>query len=326
MGVTSRDVAREAGVSQNTVSLVVRDSPRVRPETKAAVRAVMARLGYHPNAVAAALRTRTTPVLLFVARRDLVHDHVAAGLLAGVVEGADSRAFSVLVVAADRGAPERAADAFRARWASGAVVWATGADDPVVAGLSAAGCPTVCLLGGGRPGAEAAVVRADDEGGGRAAVQHLVARGHRRLGLVALTTQGDGLAPARARGARAAAEAAGACLLVERAPGWTVEAGLDAARRLLGRTPRPTAVFAISDRLAFGVLRAAAEAGLRVPEDLAVCGFDDAEWSRYSTPPLTTVDFPLRALGRIAAERLLDPGGAGPLAPVPTRLVVRAST
>lgn len=325
-GVTSRDVAREAGVSQNTVSLVARDSPRVRPETKAAVRAVMARLGYHPNALAAALRSQTTPALLFVVQKRVVHDHVTAELLGGAIEGADAQGYSVLVVAVDREASGPAVDAFRARWASGALVFASGANDPTVARLVEAGCPTVSLLQPSQACPPEQVVRADDAGGARQAVEHLLARGHRRLGLVRVATQREGLAWDRIAAARAASASAGATLVEAGCAGWTVPEGREAGRDLLLGTPRPTGVFAISDRLAFGVLEAAAELGLRVPDDVAVCGFDDTEWSRHCTPPLTTVEFPLRTLGRVGAERLLVPGRGGPAAPVQTRLIVRGTT
>lgn len=324
--VTSRDVARAAGVSQNTVSLVIHDSPRVRPETKATVRAAMKRLGYHPNAVAAALRTRSTPVLLFVVHKGTIHDHVTAELLAGAVEGAERYEDSVLVVAVDDSA-RAAVKAFHAGWASGSLVFAVGPNDRVVAELTSAGCPTVSLLQPSRDCPPEWVVRADDAGGARQAIAHLLQCGHTRIGLVTARLEPDADGPAfqRTHAACEAAQQGGATLVPSYTAAWTTAGGLQAGRALLQSSPRPTAIFAISDRAAFGVLQAAREQKLRVPEDLAVVGFDDTEWAQYCDPPLTTVEFPLRAIGRLGAERLLGPAPTE-LAPVPTRLIIRQST
>ncbi len=324
--VTSRDVARAAGVSQNTVSLVIHDSPRVRPETKATVRAAMKRLGYHPNAVAAALRTQSTPVLLFVVRKSTVHDHVTAELLAGAIEGAEHFGDSVLVIAVDAGA-RLAVNAFHAGWASGSLVFAVEPNDRVVTELTAAGCPTVSLLQPSTDCPPEYLVHADDAGGARQAIAHLLERGHTRIGLVTARLEPDAEGPAfqRTRAAWEAAQAGGATLVPAYTAAWTTEGGLRAGRELLQSSPRPSAIFAISDRAAFGVLQAAREAHLRVPEDMAVVGFDDTEWARYCDPPLTTVEFPLRTIGRLGAERLLG-GTPTDLTPVPTRLIVRQSS
>ena len=299
--VTSRDVAAAAGVSQNTVSLVARDSPRIRPETKLRVRAAMERLGYHRNALAAALRSSTTKALLFAAREQVIHHHVTSELLAGAIEAASAHGYSLLVSAVGARGTEAAAD-------------------PIVAGLSAAGCPTVSLV---QPSDVADVVRADDFGGGRAAALHLLARGRRPVGVVAAPSERSALGRDRVAGAQ---DAAGEVpLYVQIAADWTVEAGRQAAQALLLQRPRPAGIFAVSDRLAYGVLAAAAAAGLNVPGDLAVVGFDNTEWSRYCTPPLTTVDFPLRAVGRLGVERLLAPADSPRVGPVPTELIIRES-
>jgi LacI family transcriptional regulator len=322
--VTSRDVAREAGVSQNTVSLVLRDSPRVREETKAAVSAAMARLGYHPSGLAAALRSQRAPGLLFVLRAVTVHHHLTAELLAGAIEAAESRGYHMVVAAVDPERRESAVDAYRAGWVGGAVVFAVSVDDPVAGDLVRAGCPTVALLQPVGACLPDRVVRADDAGGARAAVEHLVARGHRRIGLIGAPTEGNAISQDRIGAARAAASAAGVALVERHAPTWTAEAGRRAAEELLAERPRPTAIFAVSDRLAFGALAAARAIGLRVPDDLAVVGFDDTEWSRYGEPPLTTVEFPVRTIGRQGVERLLAPTPGGLAGTVPARLVVRA--
>ncbi len=324
--VTSRDVAREAGVSQNTVSLVARNSPRVSAETRRAVEAAMARLHYTPNAVAAALRSQTTHTLAFVVSASELHNHVTTELLAGAIEGAANHDYTVVTVPAR---PSRAGvDAvtlFQRQNVSGALVFALTTDDPLVAALAAAGCPTVSLLQPSSAVPPERSVTADDYGGGVAAVRHLVGRGHRRLGLVGLPDRRMGIASARMAAARDVAAAAGIPLEEAPASAWTVEAGRAAAVGLLARDPRPTGIFAISDRLAFGVLAAARAAGLSVPEDVSVVGFDNVEWAQHSAPPLTTVEFPLREIALAGVGRLLAASSAPAWTAAPARLVVRAS-
>ncbi len=323
---TSRDVARAAGVSQNTVSLVLRGSTRISPATQARVRTAMQRLGYQPNAVAAALRSRTTRALLFVAPRAAVHTHLNAELLAGVTDEAAADAYSVLVRAVGADGAE-AVESYRGQWVSGAVVFASSVREAAVEALVAAGCPTVAMITACTAcPPERTVVAADGDGAAQA-VRHLLARGHRRLGLVSTPgVPGGEISAARVGGARLAA-AAGAADLAEVVVGdWGAREGLAGGARLLARSNRPTAIFAISDNLALGVMRAAAQAGLRVPEDVAVVGFDNRDWGEYCTPPLTTVEFPVYEIGRAAVRRLLHPEDAGGPGRVAARLLVRASS
>jgi LacI family transcriptional regulator len=326
--VTSRDVAREAGVSQNTVSLVVRHSPRVRAETRLAVEEAMARLHYQPNAVASALRSQTTQSLAFVVAAGDLHNHVTAELLAGAVEGAAAHDYTVVAVPSppdDRGAA--VVTLFRRQKISGALVFAPATDAPLVATLAAADCPTVSLL---QPSSAIPLERsvtADDYGGGAAAVRHLLERGHRRLGLIGVRAgETNAMARARMAAARAVTAAAGLPLDVALAGDWSVEAGRAAAAELLARPARPSAIFAISDRLAFGVLQAAGAAGLAVPADLAVVGFDNVEWAQYCSPPLTTVEFPLRDVAIAGVDRLLGNDPATQWTSAPARLMVRESS
>ncbi len=324
--VTSRDVAREAGVSQNTVSLVARDSPRVRPETKQTVRAVMERLGYHPNAVAAALRSHRTRALAFVVHTRFVHHPLTAALLAGAIAAAERQGYAIVAHTVRDDDPAAAPDLYRSQSVSGALVFSRRTDDPMVHALHRAGCPVVSLL---QPCACLAAdhcVAADDAGGAAAAIHHLRRRGHRRLGLVTAPAAESALAQARIHAAHAVAAATGPPLSAVAADDWTVEAGLEAGRALLSAGSRPTAIFAISDRLAVGVLAAAAESGLAVPGDLAVAGFDNIEWARYCNPPLTTVEFPLEDIAAEGVARLLQPQAPPSFDQAPARLVVRRST
>jgi LacI family transcriptional regulator len=322
--VTSWDVARRAGVSQNTVSLILKGSRRISAATAARVRAVMAEMGYQPNAVAAALRSRRTRALLFVAPRESVRHHLTSDLIAGVTDEAAAEGYSV-VIQPVQGGGSQAADLYRSQLVSAAVVFPRDIDDAAAAALAAAGCPTVAVLGRCRSLGEAALM-ADDAGGAEAAVRHLLERGHRRIAVVVPPGPPWGPAASRLAGARRAAAAAGVRLREVAVDNWGVEDGYQAGRALLQGAEVPTAVFAVSDRLAFGVLQAADEGRWRIPDDLAVVGFDNAEWSRYSRPPLTTVEFPVYAIGREAVRRLLHPEEVPGWARAPARLEVRGSS
>jgi DNA-binding LacI/PurR family transcriptional regulator len=322
--VTSWDVARRAGVSQNTVSLILKGSRRISAETAARVRAVMAEMAYQPNAVAAALRSRRTRALLFVAPRESVRHHLTSDLIAGVTDEAAAEGYSV-VIQPVQGDGSQAADLYRSQLVSAAVVFPRDIDDAAATALTAAGCPTVAVLSPCRCLGEAALM-ADDVGGAEAAVRHLLQRGHRRIAVVVPPGPPWGPAASRLAGARRAAATAGVSLWEVPVHDWAVADGYQAGRALLQGADRPTAVFAVSDRLAFGVLQAADEARCRVPHDLAVVGFDNAEWSRYSRPPLTTVEFPVYAIGREAVRRLLHPAETPAWTRAPARLEVRGSS
>ncbi len=323
--VTSRDVARAAGVSQYTVSKVIHNSPHVRPETRAAVETAMKELGYHPNAVATALRTRTTSVIMFVVRRNMVNSRLTAELLAGAIQGANEHEHSVLVVAVDGDSAAHALHTYRTGLVSGALVFAICANDPIVTELASDGCPTISLTQPSESTPEQRSIRADDAGGARAAMRHLLDQGHTHIGILGVGDALQGLDYDRGHAAMAEAQRASAKASFLPCHGWSMENGMRGAAELFRMVPRVTAIFAISDRLAFGALAAAAKANLRIPQDLAVVGFDNAEWSAYCTPPLTTVDFPLHSVGRVGAERLLT-NVHTPTHAVPTRLIVRASS
>lgn len=324
--VTSRDVARAAGVSQNTVSLVMQGSTRISPPTQARVRAAMERLGYQPNAVAAALRSRRTRALLFAAPRVAVHSHLNAELLAGATDEAAVDGYCVLVRAVDSDGAE-AVECYRGQWVSGAVVFASRAGDATVQALVSAGCPTVSMITACDSCPPERTVVADDAGGAAQAVRHLLRKGHRRLGLVATPgVPGGRISAERGAGARRAAAEAAVDLTEVVVDDWGAQEGFLGGARLLAAQDRPTAVFALSDALAFGVMRAAAGAGLRVPEDVAVVGFDNRVWGEYCTPTLTTVEFPVYEIGRQAVRRLLHPEGTVGAGCVPVHLIVRGST
>jgi DNA-binding LacI/PurR family transcriptional regulator len=326
-------VAELAGVSRATVSRVVNGSPKVSPEVVAAVNKAVSALGYVPNRAARTLVTRRTDtiVLIMHERPDTVfEDPFFANMLRGV-NAALSTTDLQLVLLHARGDQqrERALRYVCNGHVDGALLISLHGDDPMPTAIAAAGIPMVAM---GRPpsGRRVDYVDADNVGGGREAVQHLVAAGRRCLATVAgpmdMSAGVD-----RLRGyvdATRAAELEDAAARVAHGD-FTEAAGYREMKLLLEQTPKIDGVFVASDLMGIGVLRALHELGRRVPEDVAIVGFDDAQLASYADPPLTTIRQPVELLGkemvRLLLHRLSDPDGDPESVILPTELVVRSS-
>jgi len=317
-----RDVAQRAGVSGQTVSRVVNDSPRVDPVTRARVEAAMAHLGYRPHRAARALRTgRTHTIGLVVSTLASVGN---SRMLQAVADAASRRGYALTVVtAADAGALAGAFEHLRDQGVDGAIVLneATAAarrtDTPSDLALVVVDSPADERFG---------VVQSDHEAGGRAAAEHLIALGHPTVWHLA--GPADSYAAAeRERGWRAALEGAGLVAPPVVRGDWTAAAG-HSEGVLLAERPDVSAVFVANDQMALGLLRALAEAGRAVPGDVSVVGFDDIADAADYLPPLTTVRQDFDELGERAVDALIGAidGGSAKTDLVPTRLVVREST
>jgi LacI family transcriptional regulator len=330
--VTIRDVAREAGVSVATVSRVFNDSGPVRPDTRQRVREIAGRLRYAPHGAARSLTTSRTSTL-GVLLPDL-HGEFFSEVMRGIDEAARRLDYHLLVSNShsNRLEVEAAMRAMRGR-VDGLVVMSPDVDAEALAKNLPPGLPVVllsCAMRDG-PGTAFDAVDIDNYGGARAMVSHLLALGHRRIAVIRGGRRNHDAAE-RLRGSRAALRAGGA----EWREGWAPEgdfteaSGYDAARALLARRPRPTAIFASNDCMAVGALGALREAGARVPKDVAVAGFDDIPLARFLSPPLSSVHVPIGALGARATGLLLAALREGDAHVcrreiVPTRLVIRAS-
>jgi DNA-binding LacI/PurR family transcriptional regulator len=326
-------VAEAAGVSRATVSRVVNGSSKVSSEVQAAVMKVIDDLGYVPNRAARTLVTRRTDtvVLIMHERTDTVfEDPFFASVLRGVNTALSTTDLQLVLLHA-RGDQqrERALRYVCNGHVDGALLISMHGDDPMPDAIMATGIPMVAM---GRPpaGQRADYVDADNAGGGREAVRHLVATGRRCLATVAgpldMSAGVD-----RLRGYVEATRAAGMRAAANRVAhgDFTEAAGYRETRLLLERTPKIDGVFVASDLMAVGALRALRELGRRVPGDVAVVGFDDAPLAPYSDPPLTTVRQPVERLGqemvRLLLHRLLDPDGEPTTIILPTELVIRSS-
>ncbi|GAA2632932.1 LacI family DNA-binding transcriptional regulator [Streptomyces axinellae] len=348
---TLEAVAAHAGVSRATVSRVVNGGPGVRAEVRERVRASVQALGYAPNFAARSLVTRRTgAVAVVIAEPEsrVFSDPFFSRQLRGIGRELACHDTQLLLMLQERAEDhERISRYLAGGHVDGVLMFSLhGQGPPPGAQALAAGLPTVF---GGRPGWPGAAedpgllyVDADNRGGARLATEHLLGLGRRRP--AALTGPLDQTSALdRLHGFQDALTAAG--LAPSRAPtaggSFTAEGGERAMAQLLEHEPGLDAVFAGSDLMAVGALRALRAAGRRVPEDVAVVGFDDLESASWADPPLTTVRQDVEGMGRIMARLLLRQigdvpadGGRGvtarteePASPVITeaRLVVRAS-
>jgi DNA-binding LacI/PurR family transcriptional regulator len=307
-------VAARAGVGRGTVSRVVNGSPQVSPEARAAVQAAIAELGYVPNRAARALVTqRTDSVALVVSESGerFFTEPFFASIVRGVSSGLlDTQMQLWLSMAQSPAERERIEHHLTNQHIDGVLLLSLHDADPLPTLLEQRGLPTV--LGGRparmlQPGAQGAYfVDVDNEGGARKAVEYLLGRGRTTIATIA-GPQDMGAGVTRLTGYRDAVRASGrpaADDLVAYGD-FSEASGTAAMRTLLEARPDLDAVFAASDLMAFGALRALAEAGRRVPDDVAVVGFDDAPIARQSVPPLTTVNQPVEEMGRQMARLLV---------------------
>ncbi|WP_245885751.1 LacI family DNA-binding transcriptional regulator [Xylanimonas oleitrophica] len=324
--VTISDVARAAGVSVATVSKVVNGRYGVAAETSQRVLEVVARLGYETSLVASSLRRRKTNVIgILVAEFEPFSTELLKGI-SGAVGGTgyELLAYSGAVSDDNRvGWERRSLSRLAGTLIDGAVIVTP---TVVVAG---AGIPVVAIDPHTGPGGPW-TVDADNVGGARAAVEHLVGLGHRRIAHVRGRTDLES-ARLREQGYRESLAEAGIGFdpALVRDGGYRASRTTDSARELLSLPDRPTAVFAANDLSALRVIEVAHELGLRVPQDLSVVGFDDIPEASSGDQRLTTVAQPLRQMGARAAQMLLamlDGAGTEEHVHMPARLIVRETT
>ena len=330
---TLEEVGAVAGVSRATVSRVINRSPKVSPEARKAVERAIAKLGYTPNRAARSLVTRRTEVVaLFVSEPEerVFSDPIFASVVRGMgAATAEIDMTLVLVIARADDERERARRFLRRDHVDGVVLMSLHGDEPLPRQLARAGMPTVQI---GRPLGRSGVpyVDADNRGGARLAVEHLLEQGRR----VVATVTGPWNMNAgvdRLEGYRDALRLSGIeprTELVEEGD-FGEASGYESMRALLAREPALDAVFAASDLMAVGALRALREAGREVPGDVAVVGFDDAPVAGHTVPPLTTIRQPLDDMTRRTAELLFaqirgEPTDGNVICP--TELVVRATS
>jgi len=298
------DIARLAGVSVGTVSRALAGSPLVTDETRQRIAQAVGETGYVINHVASGLRRRRSRQILVMLPS--IANPFFAEIVLGVEEEAQDRGYGVLV-GNTSGAPRRE-EALARHLLTGAVdglILLTGRMPELLAGIAAE--DRVVAVSERVPAAAIATVAIDHAAAAREAVRHLRDLGHRRIAHIA-GPAGNILTAQRLKGFRDAMAEDGLAVPAERIAfgDFTFASGTAAMNQLLAAQPRPTAVFCSNDEMAIGAVKAARAHGLAVPGDLSVVGFDDIPFAAAFDPPLTTIQQPRRAMGRVAASLLLD--------------------
>jgi LacI family transcriptional regulator len=317
--VSIRDVAQRAGVSVGTVSNVLNGSPRVAPETVERVRAAIAGLGYVRNDAARQLRAgRSTTVGLVVLD---VRNPFFTDVARGAEDEAAKSGLSIILGNSSEDAERESGylDLFEEQRVHGVLISPFGDIEARLVELRRRGTPVVLVDRESRDAALSSV-SVDDVAGGRLAVAHLLAIGRRRVvfagGPLGIRQVADRLTGARA----AIAEVPGATLDVLETPALTVLDGRNLGHELLARPDRPDAIFAANDLVAVGLLQALVMAGdARVPDDIALVGFDDIDFAATAVVPLTSIRQPSHEMGATAL-RILREEAAEPDLP-PRRIV-----
>ena len=302
MTITIKDVAREAGVSVASVSRALNDHGGVTAETQRRIREVASRLRYVPHSAARSLITRRTQTV--GALLPDLYGEFFSELIRGIDLAARARGLHLLV-SSSHGNADEAATALRAMQGrvDGMLILSPHVDATFLQTNLPDGLPAV-LLNSAVESAAYAVLNVDNYAGAKAMVQHLLGLGHGDVAFIAGPEENFD-AQQRDRGYRAAmAEHVPDARLNIVAGDFTEESGHLAGVRLLAQPLRPRAVFAANDMMAVGCLQAFKEAGVRVPQEIALAGFDDIPIARYVTPPLSTVRVRIVDLGRHAVARL----------------------
>jgi LacI family transcriptional regulator len=326
--VTITAIAREAGVSVPTVSRVLNGRSDVSPATRERVEELLRRHGYRRRTA----RTRVTASLI-----DLVFNDLDSPWAVEIIRGVEDVAHAMgvgTVVSAIHSRPTSARQwlsNLRTRATDGVIFVTSDLTPPLHAEFRRRNIPMVLVDPAGVPAIDVPTIGATNWAGGLSATEHLVSLGHRRIGFIAGPKR---LLCSRARldGYRAGLEASG--IEVDDALIWQGdfyhESGFAGGTALLSMDAPPTAIFAASDQMAFGVYEAVRQRGLRVPNDVSVVGFDDLAESRWTSPPLTTVRQPLSEMGLVAARTVLRLAQGEeietPRIELATELVVRLST
>ncbi len=305
---TIRDVAAAAGVSPQTVSRVINNRPDVAPQTRRRIWQVIRELGYQPSALARALVSKRTYALGLITAD--FSDYFFTQVIVGAEAEARRNGYFFILCSTERN-PADEPEYLRLlteRQVDG-ILFArpsTEQDSRHVASLVHQGVPLVTTAYH-LPGEQLTVVDVDNVEGGFQATHHLVSCGHRRIGMITGPADWKSVKD-RSEGYRRALETAGIpfdprCVVHG---DWSYEGGYRAMQQLLLQSPEITALFAQNDCMAIGAMLALRETGRRIPEDIAVVGFDDIPAAAYCYPPLTTMRQPMQEVGRVATRLLLE--------------------
>lgn len=328
--ITIEDVARVAGVSRQTVSRAMNDKGEISPETKEHVLKTIQELGYQPNRMAQGMVTQRTKTVGLVIPdiTNLFFPEVARG----VQDAGRLHDYNILLCNTDDQQEEeiKVLNSLAAQRVDGIIMIGGVADDPALTRFADSYTPIV-ILNRFIEHPHVSLIIVDNERGAFLAVEHLIAQGHRTIGMLAnLNYYGSQIR--RVLGYEKALKQYGIALdeslIVGRTP--TLQGGYDALQQLLTTHPEVTAVFTYNDLMGLGAMRAARDLAKRVPEDMAIIGFDNIGMTSMVAPSLSSIHVDKYALGQLAMNRILDmldkPDDAFATIEVGVELIQREST
>lgn len=330
--VRLKDIADHTGFSTNTVSLALRDSPRIPIETRRLIREAAETLNYLPNFIAKSLVSRETKTIGLVLT-DITNPTLTRTAQAIELALAE-RGYATLIATSNNNLDEerKILELVRSRQVDGILIYPTGHRKlDHLRQLRQANVPLVLLVGDPDAGVDAVCV--DERVGSYRATRHLIDSGHRRIGLIDTSNPAGNLE--KREGFQQALAEAGIVFepsLAVDPRGHSVVRGFLAMSELMARPQRPTALFAANDSLALGALRWCLKNKVSVPSDLAIIGFDNIEYAEHAGVPLSTVNYPVDILTELAVERLMELIGInGPLPPprvtqIEPEVIIREST
>jgi DNA-binding LacI/PurR family transcriptional regulator len=335
MSVTIIDVAKKAGVSPSTVSRVISNHPRISVNTAAKVKVIMEELGYHPNVMAKSLVSKTSNtigIILPKPAEELFLNLFFAEVIRGIVTQSTRSGFDLMLTtgATEQEELEAMTKLVKGRRVDGIILLYSRRNDPLIAFLRKQEFPFV-LIGRSEDAPDILSVDNNNVQAAYDATQHLIAQGHKRIGFVSgppnLIVSKD-----RLEGYLQALKEAG----LKGNPEWIVEgeflqeSGYRAMSFFMSLPERPTALVAVDDIVAFGVLRGLTELGFRVPHDLSLVGFNNISMSELATPPISSIDIGIYQLGYTASQTLIRSVKGEAIHQnhqiIPHRLVVRESS
>jgi len=334
--VTSQDVADLAGVSRTTVSFVLNNVHRfsIRPETVEKVRSAAQQLGYYPNASAKALASNQTKNIGLILTRSpeyIASDAFLPQILSGTLDVVKQHSLSLLVEWVEPGQQlETYLELTRAHHIDGMILMTPRTDDTGIRALEEADIPVVVM--GYIPESTLHSVDVDNFGAAREAVEHLVRLGHRQIACITNAALPYTSAVQRLDGYRRALEVAGVPYDPElvRQGDFETQSGYKQMKSLLDSGKKFSAVFVASDAVALGAYNAIREAGLTIPHDLSLVGFDDLPLSSFISPTLTTVRMPASEIAKNSCHLLMRlmkrDFPESRMISLPTKLIIREST
>ena len=307
LSVTIKDIANRAGVSHSTVSRALHSSPLISDQTTKRIRKIAVEMGYFPSAAARSLKTNRSQALGVIVSK--IDDPFFSEILQGIEEIAQERGYSMVMAASQRD-PIREKSIvrdMRERRVDGVIICSGSFSSDQQREILEYGIPIVIINNQSAEDYRYSVYH-DDVDGSQQVTRHLIQLGHKKIAYLGNSLSGR-TTEDRLTGFSQEMHSAGLTIpegYILEVPGGGPKDGYTAINHFLNLSDRPTAIFCFNDMMALGVLKGLHQAGLRVPEDISVVGFDNIELSIYTTPPLTTLDQPKRFIGGEAARLILD--------------------